>query len=230
MNPYLMTLVLGIGIGASPMAMGVTLTGAGTTGVVDNIPGDVTEGVQEDSRIQLFREAKNIALPSALTVDIALDGTFTSDPGDSILATGPRVDVFLMHRDRVGSPIPGDNASGTIEFDGEILGVIVDAQNLADSENDFGFNSTTNYPSLDPASRSFLETGDELILSGSTADLTAVVGGSNVDQARFIVQAIPEPQTIALLPLGLLAMGGLYIRRRMSAVQAPQPERGITRL
>jgi hypothetical protein len=236
MNPYRTALALAIGISASPVTIAATVTGA-ITGPA-TIPSDVTEGEQEASDIQLFREATNIELTSDLTVDIASDGTysgdgstsspfFVNDPGDSSVADGTRVDVFLMHRDLIGDNATGNSVTGTITFDRRILGVIVDGSNLVDSESALGFSSS--YPpdtsvGTEP-NRRFLvsENVDELVLNGNVAELNVQVGGGNVDQARFIVQAIPEPQTIALLPLGLLAMAGLYIQRRMRAARAPQP-------
>ena len=161
-------------------------------------------------------EVQSFALTSNIDVDITTPGTYSSvgslTPG--ILLAGTVVNSHTLYFDPVGG-----SAVAGFQFDGTIIGVIVqDALSPADRflASDFlipGSVPFGNIPGAHFAARG-VELGNntdsvQVFANAIRVDLDA---GSPGDQIRVLTTVVPEPATLCVTALSLLAMR----RRRVS--------------
>lgn len=160
----------------------------------------VPEQNTDNSHIKVFDEQQGYALTADLAIDQVND---TLEPNPPAIPAGTVVDSHFVHFDNVGTTT-GVRLTGTITFDGPILGVITQDSTLWAS--DYLGNANVTYP----ASGSFLYRGieqgtggvgdypsrnwnnqDTISISGNT--LTLNLQCNNVlDQLRVITEYVPS--------------------------------------
>ena len=159
--------------------------------------------------VQLFYEGQK-----SLSANVAADYVYSGYTSSGIVPAGTTVQSFLVHYDPLTSAVV--NASGSMTFDGIILGLITTTSGLLASDSVAGVAGVL----YEPGSRA-LET------TGSYADIWSVSGGdltfnftpfytsTGMDEVRVLV-AVPEGNgnnvpdggmSATLLGLGLLAVG-----------------------
>jgi hypothetical protein len=197
----------------------------GTSGDVMIIapPPSAVRGALEDNKFdKVFAEQSSLVLPSDVAVDVtntnAVDERADLSPG--LVPAGTVIDSYLLHSDIVGYG-PIRQFKGTVTFDTEILGVIVQATGLYATDKLLG-SSTTKY--LPPnVYRGFEGPGfpatadivrDTLQLSADFRTVTFEFRtGEMLDEARIITRArtnsgvVPEPSTACLAANSLLSVG-----------------------
>jgi len=212
------------------VALGATGVFAAVTSVTEDMvfldpsPASVVAGAHESSdEIYVFEEKQNVFLFSDLLTD-----------DSETIPAGTLVNSHLVHFDPVGSPSTMVSVSGTVNFDGEILGLFTTNAGLDDTDATFGLTGT-QYPT---GSNRKLETGgeapDSATVDGSNlaVDLHANTG---IDQVRVITvyQLPPKPlpsvggevyptNKLAILApwialLGAIIAGGTIVLRRRRA-------------
>ena len=110
------------------------------------------EAYTNDTEIRVFDEQQNVELTSALTVD-AVESKLYDDTADlpspsPTIPKGIKVNSHFLHCDNVGI-VGGINLNGTVTFDANILGVIIDNQDATTylNQSDYlGLEPTTTYP------------------------------------------------------------------------------------
>jgi hypothetical protein len=173
-------------------------------------PSDVTDGAQaSDTSIAIFNECVGHRLEGAVVVDINWTGTYDArNPPSSekpIIPGGTTVSCHMLHFDTLG----GSDVflSGTVTFDGPILGVIVEPNQLDDSDAELGASGTL-YPTGDPMRGWELDDDPNIIIrlhpnpvDPSWAPRTLTVAGrvqAGLDQIRVITACkVADPLTEA---------------------------------
>jgi hypothetical protein len=149
-----------------------------------------------------FDEDQNILLSAPLSVDV----------GASPIPAGTTVASHYIFFD----PGPTEEVIGTVDFDSDVLAIITSTALLV--ESDVLANTGVNY--LNPGNRG-LEAGDSVTISGTRQILFDTVASSPGDYVRVLTAfspaaaAAPEPGGIALLGIGLGAMGILARASRL---------------
>ena len=161
-------------------------------------PTSVVFGALESSTmIREFSERKNYVLPSGVKTNISGPGfydSFAKMTGGSV-SGGTRVNCYFLHFDPVGS-IPS-TASGRMNFNGEILGVICRDEELDTTDSILG-NPGTRYPT-GQKSRGF-ESGAEIVSISSDRRTLAIQRFQSSfpgEQVRVIVRAKAEDDSKA---------------------------------
>ncbi len=174
----------------------------------------ITGQYQNNGNIRLFEEQEAIELTSRVWVDIVSPGRY-DEPGDleddAFLRRDTMVASYLLHADPRNPP---QEYQGTVEFDMDILGVIVRRNRLRNTDAMLGAPGTA-YPD-----DSYPSTGLELdpdedwvrLIDQRTLRVHFTVHNA-VDEVR-VLTAIPEPGSWLLLASGLLGLG-LGQRRRL---------------
>jgi hypothetical protein len=148
-----------------------------------------------------FDENQNILLTAPLTTDVGLNPI----PAGSTVASHY---IFF-------DPGPTQNIIGTVNFDSDIVAILTNTVDLANS--DFLASTGVNY--LDPTLRG-LEAGDSVTISGPRQILFTTTASSPGDYVRVLTafspaaSTVPEPGGVALFALGLAALAGLLNRRK----------------
>jgi len=179
---------------------------------VSPIPSDLRLDVYEsDTNIFVFDEKQNLTLPSDVSVDITQAGTY-NDAGDltpGTITAGTVVNSYLIHVDPVGTASSLFTYEGSITFSNRILGVIVNAQSLNDSDSVLGIDTTTYWQSGSYWSYRGLEwtPQDEVQISISLDGMTMHLAASNVLDNVRVVEMVPVPGAVLLGMLGLSVVG-----------------------
>jgi len=131
------------------------------------VPADLNGGRQQSDSLQVFVERSGVDLNQDMAVDTTRAGLVTiQDATGGVVASGERVDVYLMHFN------PIDTGNGDVvrifevRFDRPILGVIIRNESLAQTDGLLGA-ATTLYPDLPNIGRggSGLDHGDSVHIS-----------------------------------------------------------------
>lgn len=191
---------------------------AGLQGDIEMIdpPSSVQLGALEsNTTMRVFLEKTNFVLPSPISVDIAGAGRADMDnrntpPTPGQIPAGTRVDVFLIHHDRVGMSEGG--LVGQVSTDTDILGVI-HSDGLLDMSDAILGAAGTVYPNglalrgmvVDPTEGDG-EFVDVLNTPGGVRRLDVLSQvGEVLDQVRVLtVAGVPEPGAV-LLALSAIA-------------------------
>ena len=147
-----------------------------------------------------FDEDQNILLMAPLVTDVGL----------SPIPAGTTVASHYIFFD----PGPTENVIGTVNFDADVLGIVTDTDDLANSD----FLAATGVHYLNPAQRG-LEAGDSVTISGPLQILFDTTASSPGDYVRVLTAfspgaAAPEPGSLALFASGLAVQVGLLYRRK----------------
>lgn len=157
------------------------------------------------ANLYAFNEDQNIILPSQITVDILADG----NPG--FLSANTVVASHYVFFD----PKNSKRQTGFVDFDAPILAILTQTTTL--SATDFLMNNNVNY--LSPTLRG-LESGDIVGIddnldyrlnvdwfAGTPGDYIRVLTAQSPDAGDpRPPEGIPEPTTLLLLSLGLIAL------------------------
>ncbi|KZY59085.1 hypothetical protein A3752_05710 [Oleiphilus sp. HI0081] len=173
---------------------------------------------QESDQLQTFDEQQGVAIAhQQVQVDYLLGSNlFVGDTlrGQQTGKNSPYLSAgsyssHLIHFDPLGTS-SGKETKQLIEFDSDIVAIILNGKKLNASDNIFG-GTGANYETS--TSRKW-ESNDFLTFTSSQSILVdrATVGRYWIDDARIITQSVSEPSSIALLGLGLLGLVG--IRRK----------------
>lgn len=201
----LLTIVITSLLVISFASVGLLAEVSGDTGAIQlDVPTTgysvIPEQNTDNSNIKVFNEQQGYALTADLAID-QNDNTLEPDP--SAIPAGTVVNSHFIHFDNVGTTT-GVRLTGTITFDGPILGVITQDSTLWAS--DYLGHAEVTYP----ASGSFLYRGleqgtggvgdypsknwnnqDTISISGNT--LTLNLQCNNVlDQLRVITEYVPS--------------------------------------
>jgi hypothetical protein len=142
-----------------------------------------------------FDERQAVVLTAPLAVDV----------GGSPIATGTAVSSHYVFFD----PAQGRSVEGTVDFDGDVLGVITSRGNLLASD----FLAAPGISYLNPAARG-LESGDLVSISGPRQIRVDWNASSPGDHIRVLTRPVPEPATAAVFGVGLAAAGAWRRVRR----------------
>jgi hypothetical protein len=184
LGAILPVIVLVLALGATGVFAAVTFV-TGDMVFLSPPPASVVDGALESSdEVYVFNERQNVRLSSSLLTD-----------DSETIPAGKFVNSHLVHFDPVGSSSsPVVSVSGSVNFDGEILGLFTTNDGLDNTDATFGL-SGTQYP-----------TGENRKLDEGGVNVdTATVDGSNlavelrasfgIDQVRVITvhQRAPTP-------------------------------------
>lgn len=174
---------------------------AGTFGdMVDVSPPDsVKPGDSEsDSDILVFVERQGVELAEDLTAGITEPGTYRRlrDLTVGNVPAGTVVNSYLIHSDPVGSPRWPKVYKGSVEFEEEILGIIVTVIGLDRTDDDLGAVGT-EYPDASLLRGVELLWGlrDKVVWDGNTVEVRFKTSRSYTDQIRVITAGDEEPDT-----------------------------------
>lgn len=198
----------------------VSVTGSGvimdpatqSTGATANFFNNTGNGLL----VRAWDEKQNYTLTQNLLVDIVTPGTYTSSNytiNSFSLLAGTVVSSHLINFD----PLNLATRSARFEFDGDIIGLIVESGNSNANDkfllSDYLGNPNTVYPASHYTARG-IEFGPESItLEVGLRHLAVELQASNPnDQIRVITAAseVPEPGTMALLGFCLLGLRGVF--------------------
>lgn len=165
--------------------------------------------LENDTAIIAFQEILPTELPNSFALDISMPGTYTIgtdawSPGS--VSAGTMVQSYYLHLD----PVDQHDITlwGTIQFDVDVLGFVLTADGVSDSDLLLG-SPTTEYEACRARG---LEDDDVVSLSSDRRTVTASLhAGEYLDSIR-IITAVPEPLTSLLFALAGLPM----LRRRQS--------------
>ncbi|MBS1724610.1 MAG: hypothetical protein JSS66_16835 [Armatimonadetes bacterium] len=158
-------------------------------------------------------EQQSVTLASNVAVDITGPGTYNS-PGSltpGIVAAGTVVNSHAFYFD----PAAGGSTTAGFQFDGTIIGVIVDDGAPTDPFVASDFLIPASVPSGNIPTGHFAARGLELginidsVIVGSNTIQFALSAGSPGDQVR-VLTIVPEPCTLSILAI----IGCAGIRRR----------------
>jgi hypothetical protein len=185
----------------------------GTTGSVLAIapPPSIADGqLVSPTFAHLFQEKATLVLRPSLPVDVTSPGLVqtSADLTPGIIPSGTMIDSYYLMSDtpntgRVPSIV---TFAGTITFDAPVLGVIVTAPRLQQTDVALGANGTSYLPSHEfrgfdgpTFSGLSLAVADLLVLSANRRTITFdFKSESYSDQIRIITAVVPEPSTLLL--------------------------------
>jgi len=208
--------LLGIFIGLIALTIGVTAAFAaivGDTGPVTQTspPGDVSyNGTQSNTQIIVFPEQQNALVTSSLQLDVTTAGTTFNRPENPLTAalpSGTVVNSYMLHYDRFTGT---SRLIGSVTFDEEIIGLIVNSGRLDDSDGLLGAAGTTY-----PAAGTNGARGIDLDPVTISADRRTVSVSFNVvfgfsDQIRVITKPAVLRSCTDILLSGLSIGDGTY--------------------
>ena len=181
-------------------------------------PSIVLGQVESNNTIFLFKEQEGLLLTSNLTVDVVSPGTYGPNASSNgipqgTLSSGMLIDSWFLHSDPVGRPNMGIDFNGTVTFDKEIVGIILNSNRLVNTHGLLGA-SNTSYDDY----RFNIFSADQFILSNDLRTLTInPITGTGADNLRVLTKStVPEPLTI-LGAGGAVAFGATFKRKLSKA-------------
>lgn len=168
----------------------------------EQMPSDLRRNQSESEKVQVFLEHRNLLLESNVTVDFnQYKGWPQAGIGHNFVASGQRVDVYLLHLDSPANEMVDITAS--IEFGRPILGVIGASLTLNASDALFAkqgvlysHDSGAEPPEYGGARGIDLDNDDDRawITSGGQTLKLDIGSSFYIDQLRVIVLAAPAPE------------------------------------
>jgi hypothetical protein len=158
---------------------------------------DVTPGAAVDLSIGATEADDTVSYVvenTATVTGLAVDGGTVSG----------QFEVVYLHFDPVGEE--SASFSGSLTFDNEIAAIIGARDDLIPADAFFKPSDVT----IDDTNRGQLNATDSVVASGNMLTIN-LIAGSGADDFRVLFR-VPEPGTVALLGIGLLALG--FLRRR----------------
>jgi hypothetical protein len=178
-----------------------------TTGM-SQIDAPTTTDYPKSSTLQVFEESTDIAFSD----DIALDA--------GSIVSGTEVDSYNIYFHHESDSSDWKNASGSITFDSEIVGLVWSKSNLEASDSILGASGTPyaqvgKWRGLEVKENSDLSGLSDFFVSGGgkTLNLSFNVRDMGYDELRVVTAATPEPLTIlgASTALGF----GVFFKRKL---------------
>jgi hypothetical protein len=192
-------------IGAAVLATSLVAAGSGSSAIVGTTGADVQiappvsvipGALESDTQMESFDEKQDIALPSAVPVDISTPGLYDSSasltPGT--IPAGTRVSSEFVHCDKLGSTGAHLQLDGTVTTDSDILGIAILGPTLDASDAILG-DAGTVYPTGDPQRRLNLDGQNDFVLyqvNRRTVEVHCDIT-SDVDQVRIITAGNQPP-------------------------------------
>lgn len=168
-------------------------------------PGSLRQGaIENDDLFYVLPERRGVAIDQGFACDFTRPGTYdrmpNADTGVTLLPEDTRVDSFLLHYDRVGTPQELVAVKGVIHFDRPVVGIIVDDRRLMATDAIF-LDHRVQYPIATDVTRG-LEGKEHQSNPGvlqdvvelSTDRMTLTVHletSTGIDQLRVLVEAEP---------------------------------------
>jgi hypothetical protein len=177
---------------STPGNAAVLTTAGDVNGPVAPVPSVQLDIAESDATALLFREQRNLLLPSSVDVGLSLPG-YVEDPSDltpdTILA-GTRVDSWFLHTD----PVTTNRYIGSVRFDRAIIGIMVDGADVLASNAVLGAPGTTY-----TVSAGALDLGsDYLSLSPDRRKIEfSWRTNAGMDQIRILTEPTPEWSYVA---------------------------------
>jgi hypothetical protein len=201
---------------SAPCASAGIISTTGAAKVVNFAPQDITQNKWESSsRVRVFEENVDISLKGNLSVDFVNPGVYKNSPqlNQGIVEGGLLFNSYLLHMDGKGDKLR--RLAGSILFDQDILGIIVNKNRLINSDGAAGLFDQI-YENTPGFGRGLeLRRGHDLIrISNSRRRLTfSLLNSDGIDEVRIITRAVsvPTPGSLALLGMAGLTLVG---RRR----------------
>jgi hypothetical protein len=194
----------------------------GTTGNVIQVAPPATVQVNQNENTAdaiLFTEQTDFILPTSVTADILVPGTYLSSAGmpQGTIAAGTAVDSYYYHSDPVGKPSPGVGYQGSITFSTPILGVIALVPELIASNSVLGYSGTTYPEKNEGQGFEFGNPRDSVTISvdRTTLFFNNIVGPASDDLRIITAATTPEPATMGLFGASLIALAAV-IRKRFA--------------
>ena len=149
--------------------------------------------LESNTLIREFSEQKNLMLTTGIQVNISAPGYYDSyaKMTGGTVAAGTRINCYFLHFDPVGSS--GAEVSGSMNFVGEIVGVICRDAELNATDAVLG-NPGTTYPT-GTKSRGFENSGQEIVTVSDdrhTLIINRLYSTSVGEQMRVLVR-LPGP-------------------------------------
>jgi len=213
-----------------------------TTGDIQTgtLTGSLLPGAQENQSDDVISlEQSSLSLQSGLAVDATASGVYNTVAGltPGLIAAGTVISDTYFHSDPVLSS--GTLFTGSITFSQNILGVISETSTLDATDSVLGApgvvyaeNDRARGLELAPSEDQFTISADLRTLSfsvmtwGNIDDLRVITAG--VEGATATTQmapsATPEPDTMAILGIGLVAVSLLRKRQRRIPAAASTTE------
>jgi hypothetical protein len=183
-------------------------------------PSSVVQGqLENNTSIYWFSEGQH-NLSSDLAVDIAAPGTY-DDVNDlpttkPVISSGTSLRSYYFHFDPVGTGSTVRNATGTLTFENDILGILLLDASLDGTDALFSLSGTTypsgmNYRGLEYG-RTGYDDSVTIDIDLRTLNLDLFASNAGVDQLR-VLTAVPIPSATWLLGSGLIGL--VFLRRKI---------------
>ena len=186
--------------------MGDIQSASGDITIVPPPPSVAHQQYESSTEIRAFGERSNVTLLNSVQTDISTAGFYDDSTPltPSTIPVGAIVDSYLLHFDPVDSTTTYSYGNGSITFNQDILGIIIQTALLPETDASLGLPEVT-YPST-PNDRGLELFEDNIELNPDLRTVSVHFEANlKIEQVR-IITATPEPTSVALLIFGVLAI------------------------
>lgn len=167
-------------------------------------PASVKQGYSESNNdIIVFMEQQNFELTRNVYAGITQPGTYNRlrHLTTGRIPEGTLVNTYMLHTDPVDRPYGKVEFNGSVEFEEEILGIVVSYLGLRPTDNSLGANDTSYARwRLSRGVELFYGIADEVVWTGNTVTVHFETSRS-IDQIRIITRAngdVPTNPSVAI--------------------------------